>query len=193
MPDIKELIAKYVDPAKVDEAVAELNKELPLLYIPKTKFNEVNDELKIAKEQLVSTNKSVEDLTKKASTIEEYQKQIEDLKNKTVELETNAKNQIATITKKTKLKDLLVENGVHKDAIDLMVEKYLPDTEVDDTGIKDAKKLINRIKEEKGGLFVTVSTNSDDKGEGKGKPAGKPDDARLKKLFGLGITNPGEK
>lgn len=194
MPELKEVIAKFVDPGKIDEAVAELNKELPLIYIPKTKFNEVNEELKLTKQQLADTNKSVEDLTKKASSVEEYQKQIATLKQTTIDLETNAKNQIAAITKKTQLKDLLVETGAHKDALDLLVEKYLPEVELDEKGIKEAKKLADKIKAEKSGLFVTVAINSNDKGDGKKNPPGAADDERLKKLFGLSTpTTPGGK
>lgn len=183
--EIKEVLAKFVDASKLDEAIAELNKELPLSYIPKTKFNEVNDELKLTKQQLADQSKSVQDLTKKASSLEEAQKQIEDLKKASADLETKTKAQIEAITKKTQLKDLLVENGAHKDATDLLVEKYLTDVEIDEKGIKEPKKLIEKIKTEKAGLFVVDTSNSGDKGAGKGNPPGEADSERLNKLFGL--------
>lgn len=192
MAEIKEVIAKFVDAAKVDEVLTELNKELPLHYIPKTKFNEVNDELKLTKQQLMDTNKSVEDLSKKAASVEEYQKQIDDLKKKSTDLEANTKAQIEAITKRTKLKDLLVENGAHKDATDLLVEKYLTEAEVDDKGIKEPKKLIDKIKTEKAGLFLTEHIDSNDKGGGKGNPPGASDTERLNKLFGI-VTAPVDK
>lgn len=183
--EIKDVLAKYVDASKVDEALADLNKELPLSYIPKTKFNEINDELKLTKQQLADQTKSVQDLTKKASSLEEAQKQIEDLKKATTDLEAKAKADIAAITKRTNLKELLIEAGAHKDATDLLVEKYLGDVELDEKGVKDSAKLIEKIKAEKTGLFVTTTGNSGDKGGGKGNPPGAADDAKLKALFGL--------
>jgi predicted nuclease with TOPRIM domain len=186
MEGLKEVIAKYVDPEKVDAIVDEINKELPKHFIPKGRFNEINDELKIVKTQNEEMKKSVEDLSAKASTIEEYQKQIADLSQKNTLIEDTAKKQVAQITKRTQLKELLLVNNVHKDAVDLLVDKYQEKVEVDDKGIVGSEDLLKTIKTEKAGLFITTTVDSTVKNENTGgKPQSDAETEKMRNLFGL--------
>lgn len=181
---LKELLGKYVEADKIDTAVGEITKEMPKYTMPKAKFNEINDELKIVKGQLAEKDDAMKTLTEKASSVDEYAKKIAELQTKNAEIEETAKKQVAQITKRTQLKDLLSGAGVHKDAVDLLVDKYAETVELDDKGIKSPDKIIESIKAEKGGLFLETKANSADDDKGKQKT---PDieDAKIRKAFGL--------
>lgn len=164
MSELKEVLGKYIDAEKLDSVVEELNRELPKTFIPKGRFNEVNDELKIVKTQLEESKKAVEGLSQKAGSVEEYEKQLADLKKLNSDIEAKSQEQIASITKKSQLKELLLVNNAHKDALDLLVEKYSGQAEVSGEGLKDPEKLLETIKKEKPGLFIVVKSDSDNKG-----------------------------
>lgn len=184
MAEIKELLAKYLDADKLDSVVEELNQDFAKAYIPKGRFNEVNEELKIVRTQLDDNKKAMESLSQKASSIEEYEKKLAELQQLNSDIETKSQQQIASITKKTQLKELLLVNNAHKDAIELLVEKYADKAEVENDKIKDSDKLLETIKAEKSGLFVQTKVESVDQGGHKENPI--PDDSdRLRKLYGL--------
>jgi len=166
---LKEFLQTYIeDEEKLNSAVEDFSKNhFPKHAMPKGKYNEVAEELKLTKGQLEEQKKSLEDLSKKANTIEEYEAQLEALKQKNTEIEESYKGQISGITKKTELEKMLLSENAHKDAVDLLLQKYIDVVELDDNGaIKDAPTLIEKIKSEKGGLFVTENANSQNKGEG---------------------------
>jgi hypothetical protein len=134
---IKNIIVKYVDADKAVELEKELDAELPKQMIPKGRFNEVSEELKIVKAQMDENKKSFEELTKKASSVDEYEKKVAELLTKNKEIEDTAKKNIANVTKRSQLKELLMGNNAHKDALDLLVEKYTEEADIDDKGIKE--------------------------------------------------------
>lgn len=184
MAELKELLGKYIDAEKLDSVVEELNQELPKQYIPKGRFNEVNEELKITRSTLEENKKAIELLSQKANSLEEYEKKIADLTKANADIEASANNQIASITKKTQLKELLLVNDAHKDSVDLLVEKYADGVEMTDGKITLADELIAKIKAERAGLFLTKQSNSGDQG-GHQTPPNEDDTARLRKLYGL--------
>jgi len=47
--ELKDVLGKYINAEQLDSVVEELNRELPKSYIVKSRFNEVNDELKLTK------------------------------------------------------------------------------------------------------------------------------------------------
>lgn len=185
MADVKELLAKYIeDGEKLNAVVEELNQDFAKTYIPKGRFNEVNEELKIVRSQLDENKKAMETLSQKASSIEEYEKKLNELQQLNSDIEAKSQQQIASITKKTQLKELLLVNNAHKDAIELLVEKYADKVEIDNDKIKDSELLLDTIKAEKAGLFVQTKVESVDQGSHKENPI--PDDSdRLRKLYGL--------
>lgn len=184
MADFKELLGKYIDADKLDSVVEELNQELPKNFIPKGRFNEVNEELKITKSALEENKKATETLSIKANSIEEYEKKIAELTKAHADSEANAHNQIASITKKTQLKELLLVNNAHKDSLDLLVEKYADGVEIIDGKLSKTDELLATIKAERAGLFIQTQSNSADQG-GHTNPPSEDDDARLRKLYGL--------
>jgi len=166
MEFMQEILNEYItEEEKLKEAVDKLDKENPKHFIPKAKFNDVNEELKVTKEQLASNKKLVDELSNKAESVEEYESQLKTWKTKYDDLEKTSQEKISNITKKTQLKEFLLENNAHKDALDLLIDKYSEEVEVDGDSIKDADKLIERIKEERSGLFIKTTEDSDQKNE----------------------------
>lgn len=182
--ELKELLSNYISPEKIEEAIEKINQELPKDFIPKSRFNEVNEKLKLTSSALEEKNKTYEDLKQKSGSLEEYQSKVADLEKKNKEIEDRMNKEISSMVKKTKFKDLLAKSGASVDAMDLIIEKYADGVEVENDTIKGAEDLIKKIKEERKTLFVEVGTESNAKG-GNGKTGGDDDVARLKKLFGL--------
>lgn len=183
---LKDVLKNYVPEDKLDSAIKDLNQELPKFHIPKERFNEVNEALKLTKGQVEETNKAMSDLAKKAGSVDEYEKKVSELTQKTKDLEEQTKTQIAQITKRSGLKELLLTNNVHKDAIDMLVDKYTNEVKVDDKGLVEADKIIEKIKAERPGLFITKVDESGDQGKNKKKDhTPSDDDAHLRNLFGL--------
>lgn len=183
MEFLKELLKDFVSEDKLETVIETINKEAPKHIMPKGKFNEINEELKIARQQITEQKGLVEQLTAKANSVEEYQTKLNEWQSKYNELESNSQKQISQITKKGALKDALVEAKAHKDAIDLLVNS----TDIDSIELKDGKidtSYIEKLKTERSGLFQTVVEDSEVKDGDKDKKPQNEDD-RLRQLFGL--------
>ena len=158
---LKELLKEHVAEDKLDEVVKAFNAESPKHVIPKDVFNEKSTEAKTLKGQLDEYKKQVESLSEKAGTVEEYQQQIEKLKTDYTELEAKTQQEITNITKKTAYEKALINSGVHKDAIDLL----LSSTKLDELDTEKLDEQINNLKEQRPGLFVEEKQQSKDTGE----------------------------
>lgn len=188
---IKEALNGLVESDKLDAVASAIEKGVPKHFIPKSKFNELNEEFKLTKAQLEETSTKITQLSQQASSLGEYQTQIESLKKENSIIAENYKKQIDDIMQKTrteskraKLKESLLDASVHKDAIDLLVERYANEVELSEEGFRDIKPLIEKIKSEKAGLFITEQQSSVEKGQKKNNPP-EQDDKELRKLFGL--------
>lgn len=163
----KAYLKDFVAEDKLDEAVEAFKKDVfPKNAIGKDKFNEQNEELKLTKQQLEDKNKAIESLSAKAESVDEYEQRITKLNEEYAEKEKDYQSKVANITKKSELEKLLLNHNAHKDSVDLLLGKYIDDVELDDGQVKDADKLVERIKEERGGLFIEKkedSTNKDEK------------------------------
>lgn len=184
---VKEFLQTYIeDEGKLNGAVEDFSKVFPKHAMPKGKYNEVAEELKLTKEQLDAQKASLTELEQKASSVEEYQQKIEALQSKNTEIEESYKGQIAGITKKVSFEKYLMQNNAHKDAVDLLLEKYLDKVELDEQGnVKDADNLLTTIKTERGGLFIESRTESEEKGTGTKAKATDASDSALRRAFGL--------
>ena len=183
---IKDFAKDYIQEEKMEEFFENYKKEFPKHAMRKKEYNEVNEALKLTKEQLEETTKSIESLKGKATSLEEAEKKITDWEAQYKQLETDTNQKVGNITKRSNLKELLLTNNAHKDAIDLLVDKYLGVAELTEEGsIKDPSVLLEKIKGEKKGLFVETVVDSTDK-DGNVTTATKTDDnERTRKLFGL--------
>jgi hypothetical protein len=159
---LKELLNGYIEESKVDEFIDKFNKENPKHFMPKEKYNEVAEELKIKKTQLDENTKLIEGLKEKASSVEEYEKKLSDMQTQYQELEVKSQTEVSLITKKTQLKELLIDNKMHKDAIDLFINSTdLGKIEMVDGKIKDSDAFVATVKQERAGLFLeTVQTSN---------------------------------
>ena len=190
MEFFKQVLEGKIEEDKLEEVLDELNKSFPKNFIPKSKFNEINEELKLTKQQLDESQGLINQLTEKASSIEEYEKRIAELKiendNKAIEYQ----RQIEEVTlntqkelKKSKIKELLLLNNAHEHALDLLTKEYAEVAEWTEEGLVEPEKLIEKIRSERAGLFINEKVESTEKGK-KAKPN---DDemSQLRKWAGL--------
>jgi hypothetical protein len=183
---LKDLLKDYMEESKINEFVEKFNKENPKHFMPKDKYNETAEELKIKKTQLEENTKLLEGLKEKASSVEEYEKKLAEMQTQYQDLETKSQAEVATITKKTQLKELLIENKMHKDAIDLFINSTdLGKLETVEGKIKDADTLVATWKQERSGLFVETVQDSNLKDQNKDTNPKINDDALLRQAMGL--------
>lgn len=158
---LSELLAKHRS-GEIDEATfeAELGKALATEWIPKTKFNELNEAKKMVDKALEGANETLKDLQEKAGISEEYKAQIEKLKTE------NAKAQEEFLAQMTRLKlDTAIENGLkeararnHKATRALLDESKL--TLSEDGSVSGLKDQLEALKAENGFLFDVVEDQS---------------------------------
>lgn len=147
-------ILKEVDGA---EGLAEaIQKELPKHFKPADVFNEVNNELKATKEQLAGTTKTLEDLTTKSQTADEYKAQLDKLNLEYQEFVKNADQRVLQVQKSHVLQNALLDAGADKSAVDLLAGTIdLNTIELVDGKIKDWDNLLKPLKESRSSLFKT--------------------------------------
>ena len=145
---LKDLLKDYVEEGKVDEVVDKFNKENPKHFMPKNAFNEKSEELRLAKEQIEENKKLLDDLNKKASTVEDYEKNLNDYKQKYEQLEQDSNKRISEISKKTDLKLKLSEFFI-EDSVDLILGKVnLENVKVgEDSKIQNFDEVLNNLKQ----------------------------------------------
>lgn len=180
---IKSILSGKVADDQLEAIITQINSEFPKHAVPKDKYNEASAQSKQQGEKVKELEGLIAGLKSEAGSVETYKQQIAKLQADTTALTEKYQKELSTIGKKTAVKDLLVKNKAHDDALDLLVEAYYAGAELDDKGaIKDADKLVEKIKAEKKGLFVAVKTDGNDKNPAK-PTAG--DDTALRSLFGL--------
>lgn len=186
---LKDLLKDYMtDETQVNEFVEKFNKENPKHFMPKEKYNEVAEELKIKKTQLDENTKLIDGLKEKASSVEEYEKKLSDMQTQYQELEVKSQTEVSLITKKTQLKELLIDNKMHKDAIDLFINSTdLGKLEMVDGKIKDSEAFVTAAKTERAGLFLETVQNSNVQNQNTNTNTNTDvkDDALLRQAMGL--------
>ena len=134
-------------------------------YLPKNKFDEKNEEVKILKEKVTSLEKTAKDT-------ETLVKDNEDLKSKYSSLQEQSKKdleskdkQISHITKKTALSKSLQEKGARYS--DLLIKEFDLDTlELEGETVKDFDTLLNPLKERYKDMFTTTEVKGNDPQKG---------------------------
>ena len=179
---LKELLKDVPEGEKIVESI---QKELPKYFKPAEVFNTVNNELKATKDQLAGMNTTLEDLTKKSQTAEEYKTQLDKLSLDHAEFVKNADKRIAEVQKSHVLQNSLLEAGADKSAVDLLAGTIdLNTIELADGKIKDFENLLKPIKESRPTLFKveTIDGTPPNKPAG-GEPAANT--ASLREIMGL--------
>lgn len=138
---------KLIEMGLTEELATKVAKELDGNYVPKTRFNEVNTELKQAKDQVKERDSQLETLKKSVGDSEELKKQIETLQNE------------------NKTKDKAHATEIKQIKIDAAVDKALNDAKV--KNLKAVKALLDLDKAELSddgtvkGLDVQIKTLSE--------------------------------
>lgn len=182
---LKELLKDVPDSEKLMESI---QKELPKYFKPAEVFNTVNNELKATKEQLAGMNTTLEQLTQKSQTADEYKTQLDKLNLEHAEFVKNADKRVEEVKKSHILQNSLLEAGADKSAVDLLAGTIdLNTIELADGKIKGFDDLLKPIKESRPTLFKVESVG----GEPPAKPpAGSPtvDNSSLREIMGLPPT-----
>ena len=176
---LKELLKGIVPEDKLDGVVESFNKEFPKHAVPKTEFNTIKEELKIAKTNADQTSQTLEQLKTEVGTVEEYKSKIKDMTTQMEAAKVESDKQVSNVIKKVNFEKLLIQNKMNESAVDLVVNTINFDEIVLDAAgnIVDADKHIGKIKETRAALFLTTKTDSDKKESDMNKdkkPVGKP-------------------
>jgi hypothetical protein len=141
-------------------------------FVPKHRFDEVNNELKTAKQQVTERDTQIQGLTKFEGDAKALQKELEDLKIANQQKDEQYKKEAATDRKKNAVKIALLEDDSSKpyDADMVMGLFNLDQIVIDETtgkivsGLKEQK---DNVAKEKPFLFQTKQTDPTNKsGEG---------------------------
>jgi hypothetical protein len=162
---LKELLNGIVPEDKMDSVMEGFKKEFPKHAVPKTDFNTVKEELKIAKANAEQTNVTLEQLKTEVGTVEEYKTKIKDMTTQMETAKAESDKQVSNVIKKVNMEKLLILNKMNESAVDLVVNTINFDEIVIDASgnIVDADKHIGKLKETRGALFLTTTTDSDKK------------------------------
>ena len=152
-----ETILKDLD--NKEELIGLIKKELPKNFIPKTEFNEKNEELKSTKAKMDELQKSLEGLDSYTKENEELKSKVEALKTEYETFKSEADTRVKTIQVKQAIERNLVKANANPDTIDLLVNQFdanklqvdskgeIVDWDVHFTPIKDARKsLFGEVK-----------------------------------------------
>ena len=160
---LKDLLQGMMEDEKIETVVENFKKEFPKHAVPKKEFNEKLEELKTAKAQIEDNKVLIEDMTKKAETVEEYEKNLTEYKTKFEQLEKESQIKIDSIKKKTgmqlKLNDYFVE-----DAVPLLIDKLDMESIIlgQDGDILEADKHIEKLKSQFPKLAKEAITQSEE-------------------------------
>lgn len=123
-------------------------------YLPKSKFDEKNEEVKLLKEKVTSLEKTAKDTESMLKDNEDLKKKYESLQNDSKsQLEAKDK-QISHITKRTALKSALQEKGARYP--DLLIKEFDLDTiELEGESVKGFDKLLTPLAERYKDMFET--------------------------------------
>lgn len=171
---------------KAEEIIEFSKKNIPLEFIPKTKYNEKIEELEAINTKLGETNKQIEELKNSTSNVDEYKQKLEKLTQEYDEYKGEADKRVANLQKSSLLKDKLIKEGADKDNLDLLIRDFnLDEMQLKDDKIIGLDDLISPIKEKRARLFVQESTTTGKPDDGKEADKGIELENRMRAAAGL--------
>jgi protein subunit release factor A len=134
-------------------------------YLPKNKFDEKNEEVKLLKEKVTSLEKTTKDTETMLKDNEELKKKFEALQTESkTQLEAKDK-QISHITKKTALSKALQDKGARYP--DLLIKELDLDTvELDGESIKNFDNLYTPLADKYKDMFTVTEVKGNDPQKG---------------------------
>ena len=132
-------------------------------YIPKSKFDEKNEELKSTKAKMDELQKSVEGLDTYTKENEELKSKVEALKTEYEQFKSEADTRVQSIQKKQAIERGLNKANANPDTIDLLINQFdLESIQLDSKGeIVDWDNHVQPIKESRKSLFGEVKITGD--------------------------------
>lgn len=163
---LKKLLAKAGLDNQIVEQVLESAKDEQ--FIPKARFDEVNEQSKELKNQLADRDKQLKELSKKAEGNEDLQKQIEALQTQNQTTATEYEAKIRNIQIDNLINGKLAESKVKH--ADLLASKFNRDAIkfLEDGKVEGFDEQLKGLKETYADLFEQEAPGNDFKG---GKPA----------------------
>lgn len=168
---LSELLKKHKD-GTIDDAQfeVELNKALPEDWIPKSKYNELNESKKLSDENLKKANATLEELKGKAGLSEEYKAQIDALKAEAKKAEEAHKATVAQMKRDNAIESALASAKARNSKA---VRALLDEGKLvlnDDGSISGLKEQIEAVKKDNAFLFDSSDDDNGGGGNGGGKP-----------------------
>lgn len=158
---------------KAAEAKKQINSYLDGAYVPKSRFNEVNEEKKTMAAAVSERDKQLEVLKKSTGDVEGFKKQIKDLQ----EANKKAKEESEQALKDLKINDA-IKMAVVGDAQDVDIVSSLVDKSKiilgEDGKITGLKEQVEELKKNKAFLFKNVQNPKYNPNGGNGEPAANP-------------------
>jgi CHAT domain-containing protein len=161
---------------KLSELVKQLNVELEIPeeknvevtgFIPKARFDAVNNEAKNLKEQMEEMEKTVEDFKANAGDTKKLKEQIAEMEAKQKEIKENYEKKLLDVKKNSVIEsELLKANAKYPELIMQKIDKDA--IKINDDGIIGLKDQIENLKQNYKELFGEKNVNSQ-------KPGGSPD------------------
>ena len=164
---LSELLKKHKD-GTIDDAQfeVELNKALPEDWIPKSKYNELNESKKLSDENLKKANATLEELKGKAGLSDEYKAQIDKLKEEAKKAEEAHKATVAQMKRDSAIESALTSAKARNTKA---VRALLDEGKLvlnDDGTLSGIKEQIEAVK--KDNAFLFDSSDDDNGGSGNG-------------------------
>ena len=158
---------------KAAETKKQINSYLDGAYVPKSRFNEVNEEKKTLAAAVSERDKQLEALKKSTGDVEGFKKQIKDLQ----EANKKAKEESEQALKDLKINDA-IKMAVVGDAQDVDIVSSLVDKSKiilgEDGKITGLKEQVEELKKNKAFLFKTAPNPKYKPNGGNGEPPANP-------------------
>lgn len=171
---IEELLKGFgIQEDKVAEAKKQFNSFLDGAYVPKSRFNEVNEEKKTLAATVSERDKQLEALKKSTGDVEGFKKQIKELQ----EANKKAKEESDEALKNLKIEDA-IKLAVAGEAQDVDIVSSLVDKSKlilgEDGKITGLKEQVEALKKDKAFLFKTATNPKYKPNGGNGEPPVNP-------------------
>ena len=168
---LSELLKKHKDGAlDSTDFETELNKLLPEDWIPKAKYNELNESKKLAEDNLKKANATLEELKGKAGLSDEYKAQIDKLKDEAKKAEEAHKATITQMKRDSAIESALTSaKARNTKAVRALLDEGKLVLNEDGT-LSGLKEQIEAVKKDNAFLFDSSDDDNGGGGNGGGKP-----------------------
>ena len=167
---LSELLKKHKDGAlDSTDFETELNKLLPEDWIPKAKYNELNESKKLAEDNLKKANATLEELKGKAGLSDEYKAQIDKLKEEAKKAEEAHKATITQMKRDSAIDSALASaKARNSKAVRALLDEGKLVLNEDGT-LSGLKEQIEAVKKENAFLFDSSDDDNGGGGNGGGR------------------------